>query len=453
MYRSCSEPGRAAPKMGLVAGFSVRHGPARIGCFAALLWGAAFVLAASVRAVEPKPDLTQVPGVVIDHLPASSGLYVGSPGLAILPDGRYVASHDFFGPKSTEHQSARTAVFGSSDRGQTWTKLAEIDGQFWSTLFVHRGALYLMGTNAHYGQAIIRRSEDGGRTWTTPRDKTSGLLLTDGHFHCAPVPVVEHNGRLWRAMEDILPTKRWGRDFRAFMMSAPADADLLRAESWTSTNRLPRDPAWLGGQFNGWLEGNAVVTREGQVLDILRVDTPGYPEKAALVTVSPDGRTAAFDPESGFIDFPGGAKKFTIRYDPASDLYWTLATIVPERYQGRGRPGGVRNTLALTSSPDLRTWTVRSIVLEHPDTLKHGFQYVDWLFDGDDLIAACRTAFDDGLGGAHNNHDANLLTFHRIAGFRRAGNRRTKRLHRAARPPTCKNAAVAEQKATAMSCP
>ena len=32
--------------------------------------------------------------------------------------------------------------------------------------------------------------------------------------------------------------------------------------------------------------------------------------------------------------------------------------------------------------------------------------------------AARRTACDDGLGGAHNQHDANFITFHRIAGFR-----------------------------------
>lgn len=34
------------------------------------------------------------------------------------------------------------------------------------------------------------------------------------------------------------------------------------------------------------------------------------------------------------------------------------------------------------------------------------------------MIAACRTAFDDGMGGARNNHDANFLTFHRISNFR-----------------------------------
>ena len=35
-------------------------------------------------------------------------------------------------------------------------------------------ALYLMGTHAHYGKAIIRRSDDAGRTWTTPRDQRTG---------------------------------------------------------------------------------------------------------------------------------------------------------------------------------------------------------------------------------------------------------------------------------------
>src|SRR5260221_12261516 len=60
----------------------------------------------------PKP-----PGVVIDHRAASTRQYVGSPSLAILADGDYVASHDWFGPGSTQN---RTAVFASRDHGQTW---------------------------------------------------------------------------------------------------------------------------------------------------------------------------------------------------------------------------------------------------------------------------------------------------------------------------------------------
>ena len=67
----------------------------------------------------------------------------------------------------------------------------------------------------------------------------------------------------------------------------------------------------------------------------------------------------------------------------------------------------------------MRNWTIHKIVLEHPEVKKHGFQYVEWLFEGDDIIFLSRTAFDDETGGAHNNHDANYLTFHRIKDFRK----------------------------------
>ena len=58
-----------------------------------------------------------VPGVVINYIPASSKTYVGSPGIAVLPDGHYIAKHDEFGPGSTEHEEAITQVFASPDRG------------------------------------------------------------------------------------------------------------------------------------------------------------------------------------------------------------------------------------------------------------------------------------------------------------------------------------------------
>jgi hypothetical protein len=71
------------------------------------------------------------------------------------------------------------------------------------------------------------------------------------------------------------------------------------------------------------------------------------------------------------------------------------------------------------SSKDLRKWKVSRTVLSHPDPERHAFQYVDWQFDGDDLVVASRTAFDDEEGGAHRTHDANYLTFHRVENFRK----------------------------------
>lgn len=368
------------------------------------------------------------PGVVIDHHPTSTRAYIGSPALAVLPSGEYVASHDFFGPGSNRRTSI---VFGSGDRGATWSRRAEIDGQWWSSLFVHEEALYLMGTSAEYGFCVIRRSTDGGATWTTPTDAASGLLHGDGKYHTAPMPVLIHEGRLWRAMEDAQGPGKWGRHFRAFMMSAPVGADLLRADSWTSSNRLGWNGMHLGGTFGGWLEGNAVVAPDGRVVNVLRADHPGSDEKAAIITISEDGRRAEFDRATGFVDFPGGAKKFTIRRDPkaGSDAksgegngpgegyYWTLCNWVPPARRGP-KPASIRNTLALARSADLRAWEVRAILIEHPDPVHHGYQYADWLFEGDDLIAVVRTAHDDEFGGAVRQHDANYMTFHRIEGFR-----------------------------------
>jgi len=375
----------------------------RILGFLALNWVSAAL------AAEPGP-----PGVVVAHSPASSRQYIGSPGLAVLPTGEYLASHDLFGPGSTADQ---TRVFVSQDRGQTWAPRASVSGQWWSSLFVHRGAVYLLGTSRENGLCAIRRSDDGGQTWTEPRDSKSGLLFDKGRYHCAPVPVVEHDGRLWRAMEDAMGPGGWGEHFHTFMMSAPVDADLLDAANWTFSSRILGNPRWLEGNFRGWLEGNAVVTPAGKIVNVLRVDSPQDDEQAAIVELSPDGRQATFDPANGFVPFPGGAKKFSIRPDPRGGGYWSLANYVPPP-QRQGRPAKTRNTLALVHSPDLRSWQVRAILLEHPDAERHGFQYVDWLYDGDDLIALSRTAYGDGQGGAHNQHDANYLTFHRFANFR-----------------------------------
>lgn len=373
------------------------------------------------RIGSPRPDHVGVPGVPIAHYPAAVGIYVGSPSLVVLPSGSCLASHDGVGP---HHRFGCTYLYRSEDDGSTWQRNGRIVGQGTSTLFTHDGVLYLFGLGS--GSVVIRRSTDEGQTWTEPKDKETGLLLHAGRYHTAPTPVIVHDGRIWRAMEDVIEPGRWALDYRAFMMSAPVDSNLLRAESWTSSHRVARDGRWLQGKHGGWLEGNAVVSPAGKIVNVLRVHYYGWDgATAAVVRISDGGKSARFEPESGFIHFPGGAKKFTIRFDPVSKCYWSLTNWMPERHKKNGRhyQGGnaesTRNTLARIRSADLRHWEVRSVVLYHPDTRKYGFQYADWQFDGHDIIAVCRTAFDDGLGGAHSMHDANYLAFHRILDFRR----------------------------------
>jgi len=375
--------------------------------------GAAVACSASVA--EPDVGTLQVPGVVIAHYPKSDEKYVGSPGIVEISSGVYLAKHDEFGPQSTEHTSAVTHLYRSDDAGKHWRRIHTFQGLFWASIFSLDDDLYLLGTDKHHGRLVAMRSRDQGATWTEPTDARHGLLRT-GANHTAPVPIVVHNGRVWRAVEDAAGGTKWGVRYRAMMMSAPVTADLLDAASWTFTNFLPPGAQWLDGGFNAWLEGNAVVAPDGDVVNVLRVDYR-QGEKAAIARVRDDGRTLSFDPEHDIIDFPGGATKFTIRFDPQSHLYWTLANPALGLPAG-ARAAEIRNTLVLASSPDLRTWTTRRTVLHHPDMRTHAFQYVDWQFSGDDLIAVSRTAFDDGLGGAHRYHDANFLTFHRVKNFR-----------------------------------
>lgn len=361
---------------------------------------------------------TKLPGIIVDHSPAASKKYIGSPSICILKNGNYIASHDFFGPNSEESTNAKTWIFESTDRGNSWHKIAEIN-QFWSGLFYHRNALYLMGTRNGEGDCIIRKSTDGGHTWTVPTDSQNGLLLKgtkDSGYHTAPVPVLLAKGRLWRAMEVVKPGGPWG-GFQAFVLSVKKGKDLLNAANWTISNKRAMDKSLNKG--SAWLEGNAVQAPDGSVKDFLRVHYIKKGEElAAILDVSADGKTLSFDTSKGVFDFPGGSKKFSIRYDKQSKRYWTLSNFVPTEYEN-GNQERVRNTLALCSSPDLRNWTINKIVLQSANVAKHGFQYADWQFDGADIIAAVRTAYDDAEGGADNQHNANYLLFKRIENFRK----------------------------------
>ena len=356
--------------------------------------------------------------------------YLGSPSILRLPDGGLLATHDYFGPgcpKNHEGEEHLTSVYRSYDEGTSWHNLTHISGAFWSSLFEHRGAIYLLGTSAQYGHIVIRLSEDGGCTWTHPLDERSGLLFRGGpyhddpNYHCAPVPVLEHNGRLYRAFEDCAGAQ-WGRGFQSCVISAEIDADLLNANHWRMSNKLAYDqewdpPDWGDAKGAGWLEGNVVMHPSGELWNILRVNSKPVVDKAAIVKIHDEGRYISFDPATGFLDFPGGMSKFTIRRDPRTSIYWTFTN----NNTNRAYPNQ-RNVLSLYCSADLLDWEHVQTLLEDDQDLPEadsmyytGFQYVDWQFDGDDLIYLVRTAYR----GAHSFHDANRIVFDKVIHFRK----------------------------------
>ena len=347
-----------------------------------------------------------VPGVPVVHSPKSSGIYRGTPSIAKLPTGELIASNDVFSDNSIAN---RTDIFISRDNGQYWSYKATVLGAVWSGLFVHNGKLYLMGADTSNGaNFVIRCSTDKGSTWSAP------TILIPGSCHGSSTPVMFANNRIYKAYEHHGEDtgNKWMSGNRSFIISAPQDADLMKKESWTVSDEIAK-PAWIDG--TGWLESNAVMGRDGKIKGISRLASiEGI--YAGYYSLESDNKIE--EGSARKIQFWGGASKFNIRYDPVTDRYWSLANYVPDVLQNNNvSAGGMRSILALTSSYDLEEWEVRAIVLASTDIENVGFQYVDFIFDGDDILFVSRTSYDDGMGGADNYHNSNFMTFHRITDY------------------------------------
>lgn len=377
------------------------------------------------------------PGVIVARSKDPLTFYMASPSIAKLADGTLIASHDW--RDKARDGVMHTDILSSTDGGESWEKVATVPHCLFANLFTHNGALYLLGVrSARSNDLVIHRSHDGGKTWTSPDSAQSGELLK-GRYHTAPMPVLEHDGRLWRAIEVLKSGDPVRRNFGAMVISAPVDADLLDADSWTASNAVFFEREWINAVKPEWLEGNVLLTPESRLINLIRLNArptganaiplvggaagiPRY-EAAAALSLSNDGKEMHFDPQSGFLHLPGAESKFTIRYDRESRRYWALLqkiTAPHNRSSPLFSPTTQRNVIILASSADLRHWTEHEPVLSHRAGSRltaldrTAFQYLDWIFDGDDIVAVSRTAWD-----AVHYHDANYITFHRIADFRR----------------------------------
>ena len=109
-----------------------------------------------------------------------------------------------------------------------------------------------------------------------------------------------------------------------------------------------------------------------------------------------------------------------IRKDDSTGAYWSLSSPNTD-------PSCVnqRNVLAIYNSTDLLTWHRRATLLEDDSVLSPeesaaltGFQDAGWQLEGADIPYVLRAAY----GGAHNYHDSNRITFHRVKDFRNLTN-------------------------------
>ena len=344
-----------------------------------------------------------------DTVYAFSGSYLCSPSLICHPDGYLLASMDVYGKGTPQNL---TLIFRSDDGGESWHYLSELMPCFWGKLFIHKGEVYMLACSTEYGDLLIAKSTDGGKTFSSPVTLlrgTNGKLRQVG-VHKNPQNIVSFGGRLYETLE----WGSWGNTeyyHAAMVMSCLEDADLLDPKSWHFTEPLRYDPTWKDTAPDGekgTIEGTLCVAPNGKLYNLMRYQTEEKKILSYLVnTEDPDAPLIY----SHAIDFPGNLSKFMIKQDAASGRYYS---IVCRRIDA---PKTRRNLLSLVFSEDLAHWSVVCDLIDRraEDPEKIGFQYVDFEFDGEDLLFLCRTA----INGASSYHDSNYSTFHRVKNFRK----------------------------------
>lgn len=149
-----------------------------------------------------------------------------------------------------------------------------------------------------------------------------------------PVPIVEKDGFIFRAMEMWCDVYQWPQSFLSLVLGASIDSNLTDPESWalSPTQGFQKSfiPGWMPRPVisGGFLEGNAVDMRGGGLGVLLRcrvydVTQRSYTlQQACLFEVANwralGGGAGANTSDvnmvwQGFVDMPGGGNKFTVR--------------------------------------------------------------------------------------------------------------------------------------------
>lgn len=367
-----------------------------------------------IRLVRP----SDIKGTVVTYLHpedkvyAFSGSYLSSPSIVRCKNGDLLASTDIFGSFTPNNL---TLIYRSQDNGKTWQYSCELFPCFWGKLFEHRGDIYMFANSNEYGDLIIGRSRDNGHSFEQPVVLfRSSCSRKEGGLHKNVVPIVEHHGRLWTSIE--YGTWEKGGKFHYMLLSCDADGDLCDPQSWCLTEPLVYDHNWQGaavGLTRGAIEGNTVVSPDDRLLCMMRYEIakcePAYGLVLMLEADSDKPEQAMkFD---SFVQFTGNKSKFIVSRDPVGGRYYAIANQIRS-----AECANHRNLLSLYVSEDLYSWRVACDLIDYTDRdpRKVGAQYVDFIFDGDDILYLCR----EGYAGAHSFHDSNYLTCRRINHFR-----------------------------------
>ena len=345
-----------------------------------------------------------------------SGRYLCSPSLVRHPDGFLLASMDVF---AGQHPQNLTLIFRSDDEGESWHYVSELMPCFWGKMFIHNKELYMLSCSTEYGDLLIGKSTDGGKTFSAPvclLRGSNGKNENNG-VHKNPQNVFVHSGRIWNTLE----WGNWGNSefyHAAMVMSCSVNDDLLNPENWSFSEPLKYNPEWHGTVKNGWaagtIEGTLCLSPDGELYNIMRYNImSGEPAYGLVLAYKVDAENPDAPLKySHSIKMPCNNSKFMIKYDDISKKYYSIVSRIDCEERAFGR-----NLLSLMYSTDLENWGLVCDLIDRKDqdVKQVGFQYVDFEFCGEDIIFLCRTA----TNRAHDYHDANYSTFHRIKNFRK----------------------------------
>ena len=160
----------------------------------------------------------------------------------------------------------------------------------------------------------------------------------------------------------------------------------------------------------------------GEIRMIMRTIVDGHTTSslASVGRVEDDGDQLDYR----FVQFhpmPGAQCKFQIVHDEEGGLYWTTVTLSTNPWQDReplrrigfsGPPGNERRILMLMYSVDALNWFQAGCVAMSRSMME-SYSYASQVISGNDLLVVARTA-----RSGKNQHDTNLVTLHRVKGFR-----------------------------------
>ncbi len=385
-----------------------------------------------------------------------------SPSLLRLDGGRLVATYTEVSKRDAEGRDEQV-MLTSDDGGQRWderARLAAVQGR----VFASGDDLYYLAT----GPGLpISKSEDRGETWSEPVDLTD----RDKTWQQTAANVWYANGNVYVAMDlRMRKIDAWGAGEKApVLLRARVGDELTDPASWTFSESMAfadlipgyrenepgidffgipfyrqeypeRARIVPGRSFSpmGWAEGNVVqildpddywFDESGRTFHIFLRALTGMANYAAVVKVieQADGSmtTELERAPSGkkllFLPFPGGQMRFHVLYDEPPKLYWLLSNQTTDSMKRADRlpedrhdlAYGERHRLVLHFSKNMVDWCFAGVVAIG-ESAKASRHYAAMDFDEDDLVILSRSGDED----AHDAHDGNLITFHRVANFR-----------------------------------